>query len=319
MTFKCHSSTIQRLRLFRYRNKAIQPCYSANVPFIAAACETEKYLMRTPLSTKHAEISGYRCYNCEKCPARLEALTADPEKGKGDVSMKDGNFCILIADDETEIRDILKLLLTGEGYNVIAAKNGQEALALASEDVDLYILDVNMPELSGFMAGTQLRTKYDAPIIFLTAFSAETDKIMGFSVGADDYIIKPFSNMELLMRVKAVLRRSAKAPARPPREESANQIVFEDLIMDLDRQCLLRQQDEIIPLTDTEFRILKLLVTHRKKIYSLENTYRSIWGENAVGDSAIMVHIKNIRKKLGDNSKNPKYIKTAWGRGYYVD
>ena len=121
------------------------------------------------------------------------------------------------------------------------------------------------------------------------------------------------------MRVKAVLRRSAKAPARPPREESANQIVFEDLIMDLDRQCLLRQQDEIIPLTDTEFRILKLLVTHRKKIYSLENIYRSIWGEDAVGNSAIMVHIKNIRKKLGDNSKNPKYIKTAWGRGYYVD
>ena len=233
--------------------------------------------------------------------------------------MKNGKICILIADDEKEIRDILRLLLTGEGYAVCTAENGREALALASAEVDLYLLDVNMPELSGFMAGAEIRKQFDAPIIFLTAYSGESDKVMGFSVGADDYIVKPFSNMELLMRVKAVLRRSAKAPARPPREESANQIVFEDLIMDLDRQCLLRQQDEIIPLTDTEFRILKLLVTHRKKIYSLENIYRSIWGEDAVGDSAIMVHIKNIRKKLGDNSKNPKYIKTAWGRGYYVD
>ena len=231
--------------------------------------------------------------------------------------MKNGKICILIADDEKEIRDILRLLLTGEGYAVCTAENGREALALASAEVDLYLLDVNMPELSGFMAGAEIRKQFDAPIIFLTAYSGESDKVMGFSVGADDYIVKPFSNMELLMRVKAILRRSARGTV-PAREEKKNHISFGDMILDLESQSVL-QQGEVIVLTYTEFKILELLVTHKKKIYSLENIYQSIWEEDAVGDSAIMVHIKNIRKKLGDDSRNPRYIKTAWGRGYYVD
>lgn len=231
--------------------------------------------------------------------------------------MKNGKICILIADDEREIRDILGLLLTGEGYTVCTAENGREAIALASEEVDLYLLDVNMPELSGFMAGAEIRKQFDAPIIFLTAYSGESDKVMGFSVGADDYIVKPFSNMELLMRVKAILRRSA-CGAIPTREEKRNRISFGDMILDLESQSVLRQE-EVILLTYTEFKILELLVTHKKKIYSLENIYKSIWEEDAVGDRAIMVHIKNIRKKLKDDSRNPRYIKTAWGRGYYVD
>ena len=122
--------------------------------------------------------------------------------------MKDGKYCILIADDEREIRDILGLLLAGEGYGVLTAENGKEALALASAEVDLYLLDVNMPELWGFMAGAEIRKQFDAHIIFLSAYSGESDNVMGFSVGADDYIVKPFSNIELLMRVKAILRRS---------------------------------------------------------------------------------------------------------------
>ena len=141
---------------------------------------------------------------------------------------------------------------------------------------------------------------------------------MGFSAGADDYIVKPFSNMELLMRVKAILRRSARgtAPAQGGKRRAI--YPFGDLILDLECQSVLRQ-GEVIVLTYTEFKILELLVTHKKKIYSLENIYQSIWEEDAVGDSAIMVHIKNIRKKLEDDSRNPRYIKTAWGRGYYVD
>lgn len=231
--------------------------------------------------------------------------------------MKGGKTCILIADDEKEIRDILQLLLTGEGYAVVTAENGREVLNLVSQEIDLYLLDVNMPELSGFMAGAEIRKQMDAPIIFLTAYSGESDKVMGFSVGADDYIVKPFSNMELLMRVKAILRRSARGTV-PAQEEKKNHILFGDLILDLESQSVLRQ-GEVIVLTYTEFKILELLVTHKKKIYSLENVYQSIWEEDAVGDSAIMVHIKNIRKKLGDDSRNPRYIKTAWGRGYYVD
>ncbi len=229
--------------------------------------------------------------------------------------MKNNKNCVLIADDEKEIRDILKLLLLGEGYEVLIAKDGKEVLDQLSDEIDLFILDVNMPELSGFMLASQIRKKMETPIIFLTAYSAESDKVLGFSAGADDYIVKPFSNIELLMRVKAILRRNRKDI---PTEQQSNRIEFQDLFLDLDSQSVLRG-DEIIALTYTEFKILELFVTNKKKIYSLDNIYSSIWEEDAVGDSAIMVHIKNIRKKLGDSSKNSKYIKTAWGRGYYAD
>ena len=251
--------------------------------------------------------------------------------------MTNNKYRILIADDEKEIRDILTLLLNGDGYELVQAENGKEAVDKAAEDIDLYILDVNMPELSGFMAGAEIRKKYDAPMIFLTAYSGESDKVMGFSVGADDYIVKPFSNMELLMRVKAILRRSGrqkpdqgnsvdKSGDMGTKQESLskavdsnkNQIIISDITLDLDSQSVTKD-GESIPLTYTEFKILELLATHKKKIYSLDNIYQSIWEEEAVGDSAIMVHIKNIRKKLGDNSRNPKYIKTAWGRGYYIE
>ncbi len=231
--------------------------------------------------------------------------------------MKDGKKYILIADDEKEIRDVLTLLLSGEGYTVICAEDGQTVLDNASEEIDLYILDVNMPRLNGFMAGAEVRKHYDAPIIFLTAYSGESDKIMGFSAGADDYIVKPFSNAELLMRVKAILRRGG-GYSRESERTAENRIPFVDVFLDLDSQSIARG-DETIALTSTEFKILELLLNNRKRIFSLEQIYQSIWNENAVCDSAIMVHIKNIRKKLGDNSREPVYVKTAWGRGYYVD
>ncbi len=230
---------------------------------------------------------------------------------------------ILVADDEKEILEILRLLLTGEGYEVITAQNGQEVLDQADDTIDLYILDVNMPVMTGFVAGAELRKKYDAPIIFLTAYSGESDKVMGFSIGADDYIVKPFSNLELLLRVRALFRRMEgrsrkKVEEDQVEEKNPSEIQFKDLILDLDNQSI-RKNGEVIVLTYTEFKILELFITHPKKIYSLENIYQSIWEEEAVGDSTIMVHIKNIRKKIGDNSRNPIYIKTAWGKGYYVD
>lgn len=232
--------------------------------------------------------------------------------------MRNDKNCILIADDEKEIRDILSLLLSSEGYEVIVTANGSEAVNRASEEVDLYILDVNMPEMSGFVAGSEIRKKYDSPIIFLTAYSSESDKVMGFSVGADDYIVKPFSNMELLMRTKAILRRRVVSAPSAPVPSSSSQLAIQDLILDLDQQTILRGSEPIV-LTYTEFKILELLASNRKKIFSLDHIYNTVWKEEAVSDSAIMVHIKNLRKKLGDDSRNPKYIKTAWGRGYYVD
>lgn len=235
--------------------------------------------------------------------------------------MKEEKACILIADDEKEIRDILKLLLEGEGYEVIVVADGAEVVENASPEIDLYILDVNMPKLTGFMAAMELRKKYDTPIVFLTAYSGEMDKVMGFSAGADDYVVKPFSNMELLMRVKAILRRSVRVTGQEKSatpSEMKKQIMFGDLILDLDNQSVLNGTN-VIALTHTEYKILELLVSHKRKVYSLDNIYQSIWEEDAIADSAIMVHIKNIRKKLGDDSRNPKYIKTAWGKGYYVE
>ena len=233
--------------------------------------------------------------------------------------MKDGKKYVLVADDEKEIREVLTLLLSGEGYTVVCAEDGQAAIDTASEAIDLYILDVNMPRLSGFMAGAEIRKRFDTPIIFLTAYSGESDKVMGFSVGADDYIVKPFSNVELLMRVKAILRRGFSSSRKAESESTTeNRIAFADVFLDLDSQVIVKGEESIM-LTYTEFKILELLLTNRKRIFSLDQIYNSVWNDNAVGDSTIMVHIKNLRKKLGDNSREPKYIKTAWGRGYYVD
>lgn len=228
--------------------------------------------------------------------------------------MKDGKKCILVADDDPQIRQILQLLLSSEGYTVVTAEDGIRAAEMASQEIDLYILDVNMPGQTGIMAAAQIRRQFETPLVFLTAYSGESDKVMGFSVGADDYIVKPFSNAELLMRVRAILRRSA---VYAPRQQE-NALAIHDVLLDLDSQSVLKDGQRIT-LTYTEFKILELLASHRGKIYSLENIYQSIWNDNAVGDGAIMVHIKNIRKKLGDNSKNPVYIKTAWGKGYYID
>ena len=264
---------------------------------------------------------------------------------------------ILIADDEAEILGILGMLLEGEGYTVVKAHSGREAAELAADDIDLYILDVGMPEMSGFAAAMQIRKKYMAPMMFLTAYSGEADRELGFSAGADDYMVKPFSNTELLLKVKALLRRSRQYSAAAaaasgnagaiaaddagatdaPREtkesgmkadphktkdsgDSAEDkaIEYKDIVLDLESQSV-RKGGEMIRLTYTEFRILELFLRHPKKIFSMDNIYGSVWGDDVVGDETIMVHIKNIRKKLGDSSKNPEYIKTAWGKGYYVD
>lgn len=232
--------------------------------------------------------------------------------------MRDGKRCILIADDDREIREVLSLLLSGEGYTVLAVEDGRAVLEQARPDIDLFILDVNMPERNGISVAIEIRKQYDTPIIFLTAYSGEADKIMGFSAGADDYIVKPFSNLELLMRIRAILRRKESFSAATELQPARNQLVFGDVVLDRDSQTVVKG-GQTIALTYTEFKILELLASHKKKVFSLENIYQSIWNDDAVGDGTIMAHIKNIRKKLGDNSRDPVYIKTAWGRGYYID
>lgn len=283
-----------------------------------------------------------------------QAGTQLPAKTEKERTMEEAT--ILIADDESEILDILETLLKGEGYAVVRAGNGREAVELASDGIDMYILDVGMPEMSGFAAAMQIRKKYMAPMMFLTAYSGEADRELGFNAGADDYLVKPFSNTELLLRVKSLLRRSrhysaalntsnmsktseqSEYPESPGVSESPEMsespetpagsgsrgagggegIAYKDIFLDVSGQ-VVRRGDEVIRLTYTEFRILELFLRHPGKIFSMENIYGSVWEDDVVGDETIMVHIKNLRKKLGDSSREPKYIRTAWGKGYYVD
>ena len=229
--------------------------------------------------------------------------------------MKDHKKYIMVADDDREIREIISLLLSSEGYAVLTAADGMEAAQLANPDIDLYLLDVDMPGQSGIMAAAQIRKQHEPPIVFLTAYSGESDEVLGFSVGCDDYIVKPFSTAELLLRIRASLRRSTAYSV--PRQQE-NKLAIADALLDLDGQFVMKGSERIA-LTYTEFKILELLASRRGKIYSLDNIYQSIWNDNALGNDAIMVHIKNIRKKLGDSSRTPTYIKTAWGKGYYID
>lgn len=223
---------------------------------------------------------------------------------------------ILVADDDDEIRGILSILLEGEGYQVVMACNGEEAVSKADESIDFIILDVSMPQKSGFLAASQIRKKSLAPILFLTAHSGESDKTMGFSAGGDDYLTKPFSNAELLLRVKALLRRYHIY--QPQKVVNSPEIKIGELSVDTETQVVLREGQQIM-LTHTEYKILELLITHRKKIFSIDNIFESVWGEDAVGDNAVMVHVKNLRKKIEKDNRNPQYIKTAWGKGYYID
>jgi len=223
---------------------------------------------------------------------------------------------ILVVDDNEQILDILSQYIKKENWPFITAASGEDALKMfKAVDPSLILLDIMLPGIDGLEVCRRIRSVSSVPILMITARDEDADRILGLDIGADDYIVKPFSNVELLMRVRAILRRSGASSSGT---ERSNQVLIQDLRLDLDSQSVIRG-GEGIPLTYTEFKILELLATHRKKIYSLDNIYESIWGENAVGDGAIMVHIKNIRKKLGDNSRNPTYIKTAWGRGYYID
>ena len=223
---------------------------------------------------------------------------------------------VLIVEDDNNIAQLLQLYLEKEGFETAVAKDGSRGVEeFRAFRPDLVLLDIMMPVMDGWAVLRKIREDGDTPVIMLTAKGELEDRVHGLESGADDYIVKPFSNAELLMRVRAILRRSAvySVPQTPK-----NQIAISDLILDLDSQCVLRG-GKTISLTYTEFKILELLARNKKKIFSLEHIYQAIWEDNAVGNDAIMVHIKNIRKKLGDSSRSPLYIKTAWGKGYYID
>lgn len=224
---------------------------------------------------------------------------------------------ILIVDDDHEIREGLRILLTGESYNIIEAASGVQALEKLSCAVDLVILDVMMPGLSGLRVCEEIRKTSSVPILFLTAKAQESDKLIGLTAGGDDYLTKPFSYTELVARVKALLRRYCvyRGKTDDGSINRDNVLSLQDINLSLSGNQVWVCGEEV-DLTDTEYRILRLLMEHPQRIFSAENIYESVWNEPYYSNGVIMVHIRKLRTKIEPDPQNPKYIKTVWGKGY---
>lgn len=227
---------------------------------------------------------------------------------------------ILVVDDEKAIADLVELYLTNENYMVHKFYTAGEALACIKEKkLDLAILDVMLPDMDGFSICQRIREKYNFPIIMLTAKGEEIDKITGLTLGADDYITKPFRPLELVARVKAQLRRFTRYNTADTHGEEKI-IAFQGLILNKDtHECTLNE--EPLALTPTEFAILRVLCDKRGQVVTSDQLFKEVWGDKYYSNSnnTIMVHIRHLREKMKDSAENPGYIKTVWGVGYKIE
>ncbi len=228
---------------------------------------------------------------------------------------------ILVVDDEKEIADLIELYLANEGYKVNKFYLGKEALeSIDQTKYQMAILDVMLPDVDGFTICKSIRENHNFPIIMLTAKEAEIDKITGLTLGADDYVTKPFRPLELVARVKAQLRRVTKYNTSNQDEIEDGVIAFSGLVLNKNtHECIL--DEEPINLTPTEFSLLWILCSSRGVVFSADHLFEAIWGDKYYSNSnnTIMVHIRHIREKMKETADNPKYIKTVWGVGYKVE
>lgn len=225
---------------------------------------------------------------------------------------------ILIVDDEREIADLVEVYLANDGYSVHKFYTASDALAcVESTKLDLAILDVMLPDMDGFSLCRRIREKHLFPIIMLTAKIADADKIMGLTLGADDYLTKPFNPLELLARVKTQLRRYTRYNA--PREDPGDEIDIRGLtISRASHRCALYGRE--VALTPLEFSILWYLCAHQGRVVSSEELFEAVWGERYIdANNTVMTHIARLREKLGEPSRRPKFIKTVWGVGYTIE
>lgn len=224
---------------------------------------------------------------------------------------------ILVADDDREIVESISIFLKGEGYSVFKAYDGLEALDILFEnEVHLMILDIMMPRLDGIKTLMKLRESRNIPVILLSAKSEDADKIMGLAAGADDYVTKPFNPSELMARVKSQLRRYTTLGSIEKKKE---RIVIGGMCINTENRTVSVDGDDV-RLTPIEYKILELLAKNRKRVFSADEIYRKVWGEeNIVGDKTIAVHVRHIREKIEINPKEPQYIKVVWGIGYKID
>ena len=233
------------------------------------------------------------------------------------------NEKILIVDDEKERADLVELYLKNDGYTVFKFYNGIDALKCIDEtDIDLAILDIMLPDVDGFHICQKIREKFYYPIIMLTAKVEDGDKIMGLTIGADDYITKPFNPLELVARVKTQLRRYVRYNnAVNPAEKSTTIMEYDikGLIINKEtHKCTLYGKEVL--LTPIEFSILWYLCEHRGKVISSEQLFENVWGEKFIdNNNTVMAHIGRLREKLKEPARNPKFIKTVWGVGYTIE
>ena len=229
-------------------------------------------------------------------------------------------YKILVVDDDREIVRSLGKLLELEGYQVLKAYDGLEALQKLVEDrVHLILLDVMMPKLNGLSALMKIREENNIPVIILSAKTEESDKVIGLSMGADDYITKPYNTAELMARVKSQLRRYFQLGAATAGKDTDSTLRTGGLELDRNTKQLT-VDGEPVKLTATEYKILELLMEHPGYVFSAEQIYEKVWQEEAfTGEKTVMVHIRRIREKIEANPKNPKYLKVVWGIGYKVE
>lgn len=226
---------------------------------------------------------------------------------------------IMVCDDDRSIVESLEIYLQQEGYNVIKAYDGVQALNLMKQnDVHLIIMDVMMPKLDGIRATLRIREESNIPIIILSAKTEDADKILGLNVGADDYVSKPFNPLELVARVNSQIRRFTKL-GNVAEEEQQHVYCAGGLMMNDDLKEVT-VDDNPVKLTPIEYNILLLLVKNQGKVFSINQIYESIWNEEAIGaDNTVAVHIRHIREKIEINPKEPRYLKVVWGGGYKIE
>ena len=227
---------------------------------------------------------------------------------------------ILVVDDDKEIVGAIKKRLEMEDYEIITAYNGLEAMdVLMEQDVQLLIIDVMMPKMDGLSATMKIRESKNIPIIILSAKTEESDKILGLSMGADDYVSKPFRPDELVARVKSQLRRYMQFGGMNDPKSNKEQIINGGLILDMKGKRML-VDGEAVKLTATEYKIVSLLMKNLGRVFSADEIYERVWNEEAYAtENTVMVHIRRIREKIEIDAKNPRYLKVVWGIGYKIE
>ena len=226
-------------------------------------------------------------------------------------------YTVLVTDDDQDIRDGIEIYLKNEGYKVLKAANGLEAIQLLEEnEVHVMILDIMMPKMDGISATFKIREQRNIPIIMLSAKAEDSDKIHGLSVGADDYVTKPFHPMELVARVKSQLRRYVTLGNY---QDKAQRIEIDGLVLDAEAKDV-SIHGEAIKLTPIEFKITELLMVNAGRVFSIHEIYERVWNEPAYNaENIVAVHIRKIREKIEADPKNPRYLKVVWGIGYKME